>query len=214
MRRLALSALLASGAALAGCAVPYNVGQTARTTPPGVVVPDATFQYASADRLRERDDGDGPAVLLSNGVRLGLDEYSDIGLRVVGLGAVVTYGRRLQGIPGSDAGTTLLAGGGILLGDGGHAHAEVSVVTSATPINEFVPYGGVRAQYLGPFGSDNETAAALGVFGGLRFGEPDLAIAPEIGIFYSPSARFGESDWIVAPSVTVRGSGLLRALGL
>jgi hypothetical protein len=152
--------------------------------------------------------------MISNGVRLGLSDRSDIGVRIVGLGAVVTYGQRLRGTPGRDAGTTLLAGGGILLGDGGHAHAEVSVVTSGDGIGEFVPYGGARAQVLGPFGSDNETFGALGVFGGLRFGEPDLAIAPELGLFYSPSSRFGEGDWILAPSVTVRGSGLLRALGL
>lgn len=194
--------------------MPYNIGQTARTTPTGQAVPSATFQYASGDRLREPSDDGGPAVMLSNGVRLGLDEHSDIGLRVVGLGAVVTYGRRLRGVPGTDAGTTLLAGGGILLGDGGHTHLEASIVTSSAPIGELTPYGGVRAQYLGPFGSDNESGGAVGVFGGIRFGEPDLAIAPEVGIFYSPSNRVNESNWIVAPSVTVRGAGLLRALGL
>ena len=195
--------------------MPYNVGQTARTTPRGAVVPSATFQYASADRLRERD---GPAVLLGNGARLGLDERSDVGLQIVGPGAVVTYARRLRGTPGLDAGTTLVAGGGILLGGGGNAHGEVSVVTSPGPLggdfDDLVPYGGLRAQALGPFGNDSEPAFALGAFGGVRFGEPDLAIAPEIGVFYSPSPLFGESDWIVAPSVTVRGAGLLRALGL
>ena len=39
-------------------------------------------------------------------------------------------------------------------------------------------------------------------------------IAPELGLFYSPTSGFGESDLVVVPSVTVRGSGLLRALGL
>ena len=213
MRTLFLAAL-AVLVPLAGCAVPYNVGQTARTTPKGVAVPSATFQYASHDRLREPGDDDNPAFMLSNGVRLGLDERSDIGLRIVGVGAVVTYGRRLTGMPGTDAGTTLLAGGGILFGGGGHAHLEASVVTSAASIGELTPYGGVRAQYLGPFGNDNENVFATGVFGGIRFGEPNLAIAPELGLFYSPTSGFGESDLVVVPSVTVRGSGLLRALGL
>ena len=194
--------------------MPYTVGQTARTTPRGAAVPSATFQYASHDRLREPGEDDGPTFLLSNGVRLGLDARSDIGLRIVGPGAVVTYGRRLTGTPGTDAGTTLLAGAGILLGDGGHAHLEASVVTSSAPMGELTPYGGLRAQFLGPFGNDNDSAGAVGVFGGIRFGEPDLAIAPELGVFYSPSSLFGESDWIVVPSVTVRGAGLLRALGL
>jgi len=200
--------------ALSACAVPYNVGQTARTTPARTVQPDATFQYASHDRLREPGDDDGPTFMMSNGVRLGLDDDSEVGLRLVGPGAVVTYGRRLTGTPGSDAGTTLIAGGGILLGEGGHVHLEGSVVTSAEPLGEWAPYGGARAQLLGPFGSNNETVGAVGVFGGVRLGEPDLAIFPELGVFYSPTGGFGETDWIVAPSVTVRGDGLLRALGL
>lgn len=208
-----LSALLLALAA-SGCAVPYNVGQTAQTTPEGAVLPDATFQYASHDRLREPGEDDGPTFMVSNGVRLGLDAYSDVGLRLVGTGAVVTYGRRLAGIPGGDAGTTFVGGGGILLGEGGHAHLEASVVTSSAPLGDLTPYGGVRAQFLGPFGSDNESVGAIGVFGGLRLGEPDLAILPEIGIFYSPTNGFGETSWIVAPSVSVRGEGLLRALGL
>ncbi|MEM1054488.1 MAG: hypothetical protein AAGI52_03100 [Bacteroidota bacterium] len=200
--------------ALSGCAVPYNVGQTAQTTPKGAVLPDATFQYASHDRLREPDEDDGPTFMISNGVHLGLDAYSDVGLRLVGPGAVVTYARRLTGDPGSEAGTTVIGGGGILLGEGGHAHLEASVVTSSDPFGELTPYGGARLQFLGPFGSDNESVGAIGVFGGLRLGQPDLAILPEIGIFYSPTDRFGETSWIVAPSVSVRGEGLLRALGL
>ncbi|MEM6326248.1 MAG: hypothetical protein AAF791_03935 [Bacteroidota bacterium] len=199
---------------LAGCAVPYNVGQTAQTTPQGTVVPDAALQYATHDRLRERGEDDGPTFMVSNGVRLGLDAYSEIGLRLVGPGAVVTYGRRLTGTPGSDAGTAVIGGGGILLGEGGHAHLEASLVTSSNPLGTITPYGGLRAQFLGPFGSNNESVGAVGVFGGLRFGEPDLAILPEIGIFYSPTEAFGETEWIVAPSVSVRGEGLLRALGL
>lgn len=199
---------------LSACAVPYNVGRTAKTTPRGIVEPDATFQYASHRRLRERGDDDGPTFMLSNGARLGLDAYSDVGLRIVGTGAVVTYARRLSGQPSSDAGTSLVAGGGILLGAGGHAHLEASVVTSSEPLGEWTPYGGLRAQFLGPFGNDNESVAAVGVFGGVRLGQPDLAILPEIGIFYSPTTAFGETEWIVAPSVSVRGEGLLRALGL
>lgn len=210
--RLLLAPLLAL--TLTACAVPYNVGRTAQTVPARTVEPDATFQYASHDRLRERGEGDGPTFMLANGVRLGLDAYSDIGVRLVGPGAVVSYGRRLSGTPGRDAGTSLLVGGGILLGEGGHTHLEASLITSSEPLGEWTPYGGVRAQFLGPFGSDNESVGAVGVFGGIRLGEEDLAILPELGIFYSPTEAFGETNWIVAPSVSVRGEGLLRALGL
>ena len=66
--------------ALSACAVLYNVGQTARTTPARTVQPDATFQYASHDRLREPGEDDGPTFMMSNGVRLGLDDDSEVGL--------------------------------------------------------------------------------------------------------------------------------------
>ena len=208
---------LGTGLGLAGC-VPYAVGSTAATASAGQAVPDATFQYASHQRLRTREPGerpgDGPTVSLDNGARLGLDAYSDVGLRLVGLsGVVVTYGRRLSGPTGGDAGTKAIVGGGVL-GGGSHYHLEGTIVASAGGASRITPYGGVRAQYLGAFAPDAIAAEAVGVFVGGRFGWPDLGIWPEVGVFYSPSDVFGQGDVVVAPSVTVRGDRLLRTLGL
>ena len=215
--RLPLAVFAALGTLLAGC-VPYAVGSTAATESAGRVVPDATFQYASRARLHTDSDSRGewndPAVSLDNGVRLGLDAYSDVGLRLVGLsGALVTYGRRLTGPTGGDAGTKAVVGAGIL-GGGSHYHVEATLVASPGGAGQVVPYGGLRAQYLGAFAPDAIAVEGVGAFVGGRFGWPDLAVTPEIGVFYSPSPFVGQDDWVVAPSVTVRGDRLLRALGL
>ncbi len=78
-----------------------------------------------------------------------------------------------------------------------------------------MPYGGVRVQDLAAFTDDAlETPPAVGVFAGARFGWPDLAVSPELGVFYSPSPLAGDARFIVVPSVTVRGDRLRRALGL
>ena len=72
------------------------------------------------------------------------------------------------------------------------------------------------ASHSGPIagGTTLATTAAVGVFAGARFGWPDLAVSPELGVFYSPSPLFRDDDLIIVPSVTVRGDRLRRALGL
>lgn len=202
-------------AALSGCTVPYAVGTTARTTPTGAVEPHATFQYASHDRARDDDEDESPTFSLNNGARLGLDERSDAGFTIVGLnGAVVSYGRRLTGPAGTDEGVTAHVGLGVL-GGLRHVHAEASLVASGAPFGQVAPYGGIRAQTVQPFAdADAVAASAVGAFAGARLGWPDLAITPELGVFYSPGVTRFESDWVVAPSVTLRGDRLLRAIGL
>ncbi len=99
-----------------------------------------------------------------------------------------------------------------------HFHAEATLVASPGPLpgaRRIVPYGAVRLQDLSPFGRDAlASSPAVGLVVGGRFGWPDLAISPEIGLFYSPSPLAGDDDVIVVPSVTVRGDRLRKALGL
>ena len=77
------------------------------------------------------------------------------------------------------------------------------------------PYGGVRVQHALALGDDDPTPnPAIGGFAGIRLGEPDLGISPELGIFYSPTDTFMETDWVVVPSITVHGGRLLKALGI
>jgi hypothetical protein len=209
--RLAALVLLC---ALTGC-VPYAVGNTAGTVAPQQVEPSAVVQVASSRRDVARGDRTSGAVLaLGNEARLGLDRYSDIGVRLSGLGAVsATYKRRLSGEPGQDEGVALIVGAGIV--GTSHLHSEATLVVSLPARNQIAPYGGVRVQDLAPFtDAALNSAPAIGVFAGGRFGWPDLGVSPELGVFYSPSPLAGAESLIVVPSVTVRGQRLMRALGL
>ena len=213
---LAALAALASGG-LAGC-VPYAVGSTPATVAPREVEPSVFLQAVSSRRdLDDDDEPTGAGLQLGNEARLGLDARSDVGVRLIGLGSLTaTYKRRLTGAPGGDRGASLLVGGGLIRAS--HLHLEATVVASPGPLAaapRVTPYGGLRAQDLTPFYGDAVgSAPALGVFAGARLGRPDLAVSPELGLFYSPSPFRDGSDLIVVPSVTLRGDRLRRALGI
>ena len=191
---------------------------TPATVPERQVSPSAVFQVASGRRAL--DDNDSPstdgkaAFVVGNEARIGLDDRSDIGVRLLGLGSVTaTYKRRLTGRVGTDEGSALLVGGGVI--GLSHFHLEATVVTAYPTDGPIVPYGGIRVQHLIPFTEEAlSPVPAVGVFGGGRFGWSDLSISPELGVFYSPSPVGRDSDIIYAPSVTVRGDRLIRALGL
>ena len=213
---LALAALLG----LAGC-VPYAVGTTAATVPERRVEPSGIVQIVSARRdVRQGDGPSSAAVSLTNEARLGLDARTDIGVRLTGFGGITAnVKRRLRGR--GDDGAALLVGAGLI--GASHVHAEATLIVSraTAPVlgrslsRRVAPYGGVRVQDLTPFAADAlNTPPAVGVFAGARVGWPDLALSPEIGVFYSPTDVFGERTVIVVPSVTVRGDRLRRALGL
>lgn len=202
---------------LGGC-VPYAVGTTADTVAPREVEPSAVLQAVSSRRDLDRDDDPrGAGITIANSARLGLDARSDVGVMIVGLGSIsATYKRRLTGPLNSDRGTALIVGGGVI--GTSHLHAEATLVASPGALQiapRVVPYAGVRVQDLTPFGNNGlGSAPAIGLFAGGRFGWPDLALSPELGIFYSPSPLPSDDTVIVVPSITVRGDRLRRALGL
>ena len=206
---------LAALSALAGC-VPYAVGTTPATVAPRAVEPSVVVQAVSSRRdLDVGDEPRGAGLAVGQAARLGLDDRSEVGVLLVGLGGLsATYKRRLTGA-GGDRGTALIVGAGIV--GTSHLHAEATLVVSPGPLAVaplVTPYGGVRVQDLTPFADGLATPPATGVFVGGRFGWPDLAVSPELGVFYSPSPLVGDDDVILVPSVTVRGDRLRKALGL
>lgn len=213
----ALAAALVGLGALGGC-VPYAVGTTADTVAPREVQPSAALQVVSSRRDLDRgDEPRGAGLAIGNSARLGLDQRSDVGVQIVGLGSITaTYKRRLTGPLESDRGTALIVGAGVV--GTSHLHAEATFVASPGALviaPQVVPYGGVRVQDLTPFGGDAlNSSPAVGLFVGGRFGWADLGVSPELGLFYSPSPLRGDRDLIIVPSVTVRGDRLRKALGL
>lgn len=210
-RPLPTLALVASLAA-SGC-VPYAVGTTAATAPVRTVVPSAVVQIASADRALDAGDrASGAVAAVGNEARFGLSPRSDVGVRLLGLGSLVaSYKRRLSGT--GDAGTAVIVGAGVVGGE--RAHGELTVLHSFPMRGRVVPYGGLRVQGMAAFAGDAlEVPPAVGGFVGGRFGWPDLALTPELGVFYSPSPLARDRAVVVVPSVTVHGDRLMRALGL
>lgn len=216
MPRLLLLGLLAFAS---GC-VPYAVGTTPEPAPRGAIVPSTTVQVAAGQPALGFDPSDGDTdertttFTFDNAVHFGLDDRSDAGVRLVGSsGVVATYKRQLTPSGPRRIATAAIVGGGIV-GLGSHAHVEATVL-GAYPLQTMTPYGGLRVQHLLPLGNDTfAPSPAVGGFFGIRLGEPDLGISPELGLFYSPTDTLFETDWVIVPSVTVHGNRLLQALGI
>jgi hypothetical protein len=216
--------LLASFAVIAVGCVPYSVGTTAQPAPEGEWA-NSTSAYAipnGFDPFPEYDDPNDPDGSNDAGrsqsffgvdaeARLGLDDASDIGVRVPGgSGFIVTYKRRIAGDRTSPA--LALQGGGGFLNFANNAHLELTLIASGRPGASVVPYGGVRAMQAFPLSdiarSDDPT---VGGFGGLRIGRGKVGLSLEVGVFYDPSAlELRESDVIVVPSITLHGRGIGR----
>lgn len=201
--------------------MPYSVGTTAEIAPRSTVVPSTTVQVAAGQPDLGADPSDPDAderttsFTFDNGVRFGLDERSDAGARLVGgSGIVAMYKRKLTPSGLRRIATAVQVGAGFV-GLGSHAHVEATFVGSYPMNPTMTPYGGIRVQHLLPLGDDVPTPSpAFGGFFGVRLGEPDLGISPELGLFYSPTDTLFETDWVVVPSVTVHGNRLLQALGI
>lgn len=210
--------VLFAGLVASGC-IPYAVGTTAEPVPARTVVPSTVVQVAVGQPKINADPGDPDERTTSfsfdSEARFGLDERSDAGVRLAGSsGIVATYKRQLTPSGPRRIATAVIVGGG-LLGLGSHAHFEATFVGSWPYSPTMTPYGGLRVQHALALGDDDPTPdPAIGAFAGIRLGEPDLGISPELGIFYSPTDSFMETDWVVVPSITVHGGRLLKALGI
>ncbi len=55
---------------------------------------------------------------------------------------------------------------------------------------------------------------SLGGFLGLRIGRPDIAVSPEVAVYYDRSALgIRDRNIIVVPAIAVHGEELLRLIG-
>src|SRR5207244_9544394 len=82
--------------------------------------------------------------------RYGLDERSDIGVRVPGLvGIVLNYKRRLTGESPTDPALAMIVGGGVV-NAAEHAHFEFTLLYSARQSERITPYGGVKVMQVVP----------------------------------------------------------------
>lgn len=187
--------------------IPFTVGSTARPVPAG-----ERTQSSSLYVIPNSFDVDSTHSLSRLGadteVRYGLDDRSDMGLRIVGYsGGVMTYKRRLNG-PTTQPGFAIAAQGGAgIVNMGEHAHFEASLLASAAD-NTVTPYGGIRAMKVYPISRGAvHDSPTIGAFFGVKLGD-DYAISPEIGFFHDRSALgIRTGSLIIVPSVTISRTG-------
>ena len=219
-RYAALCALLSS-VELTAC-IPYTVGTTAAPVPKGEkTTMMSTFVLPSiADTTLGKPSSQ---LMVDMESRWGLDDRSDIGARITGLGFVVNYKRLLSG-PSSIYDVAVMPGVGIV-NYGNHAYVEGTLMASKRVkvepkksesgwTNQVLPYFGLRVMQVAPIDEnavhDKPTA---GGFAGIRFGSRDFGVSPEVGVFYDPSALgLRRNDVIVIPSISVHGDEMIRAI--
>lgn len=210
--------LLLIGCCLAQGCIPYTVGTTAHPAETKKAVPYSVVTVLPNGLERLSTSGDSLQagyVTLDSEIRLGIDAYSDMGLRFPSFsGFVVNYKRVLT--PGYAPDRFVVAGmvGGGIVNVGNHAYAEATLLFSGPETPPAVPYGGIRVMQVAPL---NKKAVSdlptIGVFAGLQIGNADFAITPELGLYYDDSALdLRSSPWLVVPGVSIRGLDYLLRL--
>ena len=219
-RRLRASILGAATFASATACVPYTVATTATPLPKGRDASTwVTYAMPKIGRIdSSRHLRETPVSYLAADFewRMGLDEKSDIGVRVPSASGLVVNYKRLLSDSSSRTLNALMPGAGIV-NLGQHVHFELTWLVSAREHHDgraatFVPYGGLRFMQVAPVAegavSDRPT---VGFFLGTRIGSLDLGISPEIGVFYDHSALgVRERDIVIVPAIAVHGDRLIE----
>jgi len=206
-----------AGASLAVCAtgcIPLTVGSTAQPVPVGTTVHTMSMYVVPNSVDDSADDRSFPRYGVDPEVRFGLDDHSDIGVRVPSFsGIVANYKRRLNGVSEAPGPSTALMVGGGLVNWGEHLHLEATLLTSAQESDRFTPYGGIRAMQVIPINKGAvHDSPTLGGFLGARIGSRAAGISPELGVFYDRSAlHIRKGNILFVPAITVNGD-LVRLL--
>lgn len=218
MRCRVLGAVLSLASLAAACtpyavsttAVPLARGEVQRTATLTVVPRGAQWSYESA---AQRDNIAMPGIDMEQ--RVGLDDRSDVGIRIPTFsGVIVSYKRRLNGPSDLDAPATAIMVGAGLVNYAQHAHGDLTLITSGRESALLVPYGGFRVIQILPLGSlAVRDTPAVGAFTGLKMGGRTPGVSAELGVFYDRSALgLRRSTVIVVPSIAVHGNVFRRLL--
>ena len=186
--------------------LPYTVGSTARTVPAHETTRTTSWYFIPNAIKMPGDSVAGPLAGSNFEFRRGLDERSDIGLRLMPGGVASDYKRRIDGdVTGTRTAFAYIAGAGIVNG-GEHFMMQGTLVASGREDAAVVPYGGLRAIHVLPISQGAVTdKPTIGVFGGVQIGDAEFSIRPELGIFYDHSALgLRRGDLIFVPAITLK----------
>lgn len=207
------SLILCAVMLVTGC-LPYAVGTTAATLEPREVTRNVTMSGArNLVALNDSKVYSGVSIIDAE-ARLGIDERSDVGLRVAGgAGLAMSYKRRVVGRR-DDAGLAVQGDlGALALGDVGML--GITAIASGRESGTYTPFGGLRVLATASLGGDHPARPpAFGLFAGLRIGEARIGLSPEVSIFRDRVARDTHSvpGWVVVPSLTFHIEEILREL--
>ena len=218
-RTLLRAFLGAATLASAAACVPYTVATTATPLPKGrdasTMVTYAMPKIGRIDSSRHLRETPVSYLAADFEWRMGLDEKSDVGVRVPSMSGLVVNYKRLLSDSSSRMRSAVMPGAGIV-NLGQHVHFELTWLVSAREQFDaraatFVPYGGLRIMQVAPVAegavADRPT---VGVFMGTRIGSLDLGISPELGVFYDHSALgVRERDIVIVPAIAVHGDRLI-----
>ena len=189
----------------ASACIPYTVGSTAQTAPIGQTT-QATSSYFIPNAIRRPGDTiSTPLLGVDREYRHGLDAQSDVGVRLLPVGAALDYKHRFRDYtPGSPA-LAYMVGGGVVNG-GLHALFEGTVIASGDETAQATPFGGVRAMQVTPISQGAvHDSPTIGAFGGVQLGDATYRIRPELGVFYDHSAlKLRRGDVIFVPAITIQ----------
>jgi len=209
---MTLRFLSRAGAALClvysvGC-IPLTVGSTAQPVPVGTTVYTTSVYVVPSSFEDTVNSRSFPRYGVDPEVRFGLDDHSDIGVRVPSFsGIVANYKRRLNGVSEAPGQATAVMLGGGLVNWGDHLHLEATLMTSAGENDRFTPYGGLRAMQVIPISKGAvHDSPTLGGFLGARIGSRIAGISPELGVFYDHSAlHIRKGNLLLVPAITING---------
>lgn len=197
--------LLVAAAHTTGC-LPYSMGATAATVRPQEIETTTSMtKIVSAGSLRRPDGVSTSSADLE--MRTGLNDRSDIGVRVTTLsGLVMSYKHRLAG-SNTTGGLAVQSEGGFV-NFGAHGLLGVSVVGSSNEVRDVGVFGGARVLAVAPMTTGAVSdRPSTGGFLGLRLGAGPVSFYPEVGVFHDPSAlHLRRSSWIVVPTLAIRRS--------
>jgi hypothetical protein len=190
--------------AMVGGCIPYTVGSTARTVPPGITERSTSVYVIPSAIESPGDTNVRPLLAIDGEMRRGLDEWTDVGFRLVSASGITATLKRRTDIADGAGDMAWMLGMG-LVNVGQHAYGEASLLFSGDHRPLYQPYGGLRLMGVVPIAKEAVwDQPTIGGFFGLRVGDFDLAVMPEIGVFYDRSAlKLRSRNWIVAPGISL-----------
>jgi hypothetical protein len=198
--------LLVSMLMMPSC-LPYAMGATAATARP-----DELHTRTLVSVIRLSDSAVGGTRIPRTATydlefRTGIDERSDVGLRITSLsGVVASYKRRVAGDETRGGLAYQVEGGVVNMAD--HVMGGVSLVGSGKEYGLFGWFGGLRALAVAPIAAGAaRDQATVGGFVGARMEFLAFTAFPEIGVYYDKSAlNLRKSSVMVIPSFSIRRS--------